>query len=86
MTATPIASADAANARVGSAQRELLAAIAEIDRTSAWEDQGARDLAHWVSIRYGISHWKACRWVHAAQGLETLPEDLRGAQKRCALP
>ena len=74
MTATPIASADAANARVGTAQRELLEAIAEIDRTNAWEGQGARDLAHWVSIRYGISHWKACRWVHAAHALEGLPE------------
>src|SRR5213593_4171502 len=74
MTARSIASADAANARVGTAQRKLLAAIAEIDRTNAWEGQGARDLAHWVSIRYGISHWKACRWVHAAHALEGLPE------------
>jgi hypothetical protein len=69
-----IARADAAHARVGAAQRELLASITEIDRTKAWEHDGARDLAHWVSIRYGISHWKACRWVHAAHALEGLPK------------
>jgi Domain of unknown function (DUF222)/HNH endonuclease len=68
-----IARADAANARVGAAQRDLLSAIGEIDRMSAWEGDGARDLAHWVSIRYGISQWKGCRWVHAAHALETLP-------------
>src|SRR5947208_1072029 len=40
-----IASADAANARAGTAQRELLAAIAEIDLIGAWEGQGAPDVA-----------------------------------------
>jgi hypothetical protein len=57
--------ADAANARVGRAQLELLMAILDVERDDAWADDGARDLAHWVSMRYGVSHWKACRWIGA---------------------
>ena len=34
---------------------------------------GARDLAHWLSIRYGMSWWKADRWIKAAAALEQLP-------------
>ena len=71
--AGPIARADVANTRVGGAQRELLTAIAEIDRSDAWRDDGARDCAHWVSMRYGISHWKAARLLHAGQVLGSLP-------------
>jgi len=68
-----VAAADAANARMGAANLELLGLIAEIDRAGAWEDDGARDLAHWVSMRYGISAWKAHRWVAAAAALARLP-------------
>lgn len=64
---------DAAYARVGAAQRELLELIAQADRSDTWVDQGARDMAHWVSIRYGVSCWKARRWIAAAYALETLP-------------
>lgn len=64
---------DAAHARMGRAQRELLALVAEVDRTGAWEHDGARDAAHWLSMRYGISTWKAHRWVAAAHALEHLP-------------
>jgi Domain of unknown function (DUF222)/HNH endonuclease len=70
--------ADAANARVGEAQRDLLVAILDIEREDAWIDDGARDLAHWVSMRYGVSHWKACRWIDAARSFERLPQ-LAGA-------
>ena len=38
-----------------------------------WREDGARDLAHWMSMRYGISEWKARRWVAAAHALERLP-------------
>jgi hypothetical protein len=65
---------DAAYAQVGAAQRELLALLAEADRSDAWVDQGARDMAHFVSIRYGISCWKARRWISAGYALEELPE------------
>jgi hypothetical protein len=30
-------------------------------------------MAHWLSIRYGISCWKARRWIGAAHALEGLP-------------
>jgi hypothetical protein len=68
-----VARADAAHARVGQAQRELLRAVAEICRTGAWRGEGARDAAHLLQMRYGISAWKANRWVGAAHALERLP-------------
>ncbi len=64
---------DGANSRVCNAQRQLLSLIAEVERTEAWQGSGARNLAHWLSMRYGISHWKAGRWVGAARALEGLP-------------
>jgi hypothetical protein len=68
-----VAAADAAHVWVGQAQRALLRAIAEVERTHGWRADGARDLPHWVSMRYGISWWKAQRWVGAARALEELP-------------
>lgn len=68
---------DEVNARVGQAQRELLALIAridEVDHAQVLERWGARDLAHWLSMRYGISGWKARRWIGAAHALDDLPE------------
>jgi hypothetical protein len=64
---------DTLHARACSTQRELLRVIAEVDRRDAWQDSGARDMAHWVCMRYGISYWKALRWVKAAHALEELP-------------
>ena len=64
---------DAMNARACRAQRELLRVIAEVDRRGAWQDAGARDMAHWVCMRYGISYWKALRWIKASHSLEELP-------------
>jgi hypothetical protein len=68
-----IAVADALNRHIAAAQTALLEVIAEVDRRGAWRDSGARDLAHWVSIRYGMSWWKADRWVKAAADLLDLP-------------
>jgi hypothetical protein len=68
-----IAVADALNGHIAAAQTALLDVIAEVDRRGAWRDSGARDLAHWVSIRYGMSWWKADRWVKAAAALLDLP-------------
>ena len=65
--------ADAVNRHIGAAQVALLGVIAEIDRRGAWRDSGARDFAHWLSIRYGVSWWKADRWIHAANALHGLP-------------
>ena len=66
-------SADKAHRCACLAQRELFSLIAEVDRRSLWRDSGARDMAHWLWMRYGISHWKACRWIAAAHALEHLP-------------
>ncbi|MEX2101025.1 MAG: DUF222 domain-containing protein [Actinomycetota bacterium] len=64
---------DASNARVCAQQRALLALLAEVDRRELWRDDGARDTAHWLAIRYGISMWKGHRWIAAAHALEHLP-------------
>jgi hypothetical protein len=55
------------------AHQELFRLIAEADRTESWFGEGARDMAHWLSMRYGISQWKARRWIAAAHALRELP-------------
>ncbi len=69
----PVRVADVAHVRLGQAHRTMLAAIAQIDLTGRWEADGARDCVHWVQMRYGISTWKAERWVQAAHALQRLP-------------
>lgn len=64
---------DALNARVCGAQREFLRQIARAEDADAWADSGARDMAHWLTMRYGISYWKAGRWIAAGHALEGLP-------------
>ncbi len=68
-----IDAADSAHERIGHAHRDLLRLIVEIDRREAWRDSGARDTAHWLSMRYGLSSWKAYRWIAASRKLEELP-------------
>ncbi len=67
-----VAEADDVNAVIGRAQRRFLGLVAEIDRTQVWRADGARDTAHWLGMRYGISSWKAHRWVGAAHALGSL--------------
>ncbi|HET6777221.1 MAG TPA: DUF222 domain-containing protein [Actinomycetota bacterium] len=64
---------DALHARISRSQRSMFGLIAEADRQEAWQESGARDMAHFLSMRYGISCWKASRWIHAAHALERLP-------------
>jgi hypothetical protein len=64
---------DVANAEMGRVQRSVLRLIADADRLEIWRGHGARDTAHWLAIRYGISEWKARRWLGAARALEDLP-------------
>jgi hypothetical protein len=59
--------------RLSSNQLTLFRLIAEADRAASWKGAGARDMASWLAIRYGISEWKARRWVAAAHALEALP-------------
>ncbi|HSL10499.1 MAG TPA: DUF222 domain-containing protein, partial [Actinomycetota bacterium] len=68
-----VARADALYGVMARATRGLFEALLEVDRTRAWEGDGARDLAHWVQMRYGVSAWKAHRWADAAAALERLP-------------
>src|SRR5919204_4798805 len=53
--------------------RDLLSLLAQADREELWRNEGARDMAHWVQMRYGISWWKADRWIKAGVALEGLP-------------
>ena len=65
--------ADAAHLRASLAQRELFSLIVQLDRRELWRDSGARDMAQWLWMRYGISDWKARRWIACAHALEELP-------------
>jgi hypothetical protein len=67
-----IAALDDANAAVARAQRDFLRLVHEASALEVWREDGARELAHWLSIRYGISGWKARRWIAAASALEGL--------------
>jgi hypothetical protein len=62
---------DASHARVCAEQRRFFTLIAEADRRSVWEHDGAHDTAHRLKTRYGVSDWKARRWIGAAHALES---------------
>ena len=64
---------DGMHALACSALRRLFGFIVEADRCEAWRSYGARDLSHWLWMRYGISDWKARRWIACAHALEQLP-------------
>jgi Domain of unknown function (DUF222) len=68
-----IASLDAVHAEISSSQKTMLELIAEAEQQHVWVGSGARDFTQWLSIRYGISWWKADRWIRAARALERLP-------------
>jgi hypothetical protein len=36
--------------QISSQQRELLAGLTALEEREAWLDDGARDMAHWVSM------------------------------------
>ena len=64
---------DHAHVGIGHANSEFFSAVAEVDRTRAWADDGARDLAQWLWMRYGMSDWKARRLIDTAAALPHLP-------------
>jgi hypothetical protein len=64
---------DAAHTALGAAHSRFLRLIAQMHHTAAWERDGARDLAQWLWMRYGMSDWKARRWIEAAAALPMLP-------------
>src|SRR5919198_1745158 len=64
---------DAVHAFISGGHLQFLRGIADADRLEIWRQEGARDCAHWVAMRYGVSEWKARRWVAAAHALAKLP-------------
>jgi hypothetical protein len=64
---------DALHRRISLSQCDLFELIAAVDRREGWRNSGARDMAHWLRMRQGISDWKARRWIAAAHALEGLP-------------
>jgi hypothetical protein len=64
---------DACHAAISALHRDLFRLILDCERAQVWVDSGARDLAHWVGMRYGISEWRAHRWIACARALESLP-------------
>jgi hypothetical protein len=64
---------DEAHVAIGRLERDRLRAILECERHDLWHGQGCRDLAEFLAGRYGISKWKANRWIGAAYALEHLP-------------
>jgi hypothetical protein len=64
---------DGAYVAMNRTHREFFALIDEVDRTRAWADDGARDLAQWMWMRYGMSDWKARRFIETAAALPYLP-------------
>jgi Domain of unknown function (DUF222)/HNH endonuclease len=72
---------DRAHVDVSHANRAFLDVIHEIDRTKVWSDDGARDLAQWLWMRYGISDWKARRLIETATALPHLPATARALDR-----
>jgi hypothetical protein len=64
---------DRQHLQLSAGRRELFRAIARADRPEVWQDSGAVDFTHWVAMRYGLSWWKARRWVASAHALDDLP-------------
>jgi hypothetical protein len=67
------AQADQCHRAMCEAQLGFLHAILEVDTDESWDAEGARDTARWIGMRYGISYWKAHRFIQAARALESLP-------------
>jgi hypothetical protein len=69
-----IQAVDASHREASRIQRQMFETIAEMDRREIWRGSGARDMAHWLAMRQGISQWKARRWIAAAHALEHLSD------------
>jgi hypothetical protein len=58
---------------VSAHQRQLLAAVVELDRRKAWRVDGATSMVAWLVQRCGVTAATAREWVTAAAKLEHLP-------------
>ena len=59
---------------VSAHQRQLLSAVAELDRRKAWRIDGATTMVAWLVQRCSVTANTAREWVTAAGKLETLPK------------
>jgi len=59
---------------VSAHQRQLLSAVAELDRRKAWRIDGATTMVAWLVQRCAVTATTAREWVTAAQKLENLPK------------
>lgn len=64
---------DRLHRRISRLQRELLETLVQLQDAEVWIDDGAHDMAHWTTMRLGISRWKADRWLASGRALRTLP-------------
>jgi hypothetical protein len=58
---------------VSAHQRQLLSAVAELDRRKAWRVDGATTMVAWLVQRCSVTASTAREWVTAAAKLESLP-------------
>jgi CRP-like cAMP-binding protein len=59
---------------VSAHQRQLLSAVAELDRRKAWRVDGATTMVAWLVQRCSVTATTAREWVTAAEKLESLPK------------
>ena len=70
----PVTLADDIHVGIGRAHRRWFAAFVEINRDECWREDGAHDMVHWISMRYGVSYWRASRWLNTAHAIEGWPQ------------
>lgn len=71
---------DEAHVEVGRLELHRLKAILACDRRELWRGHGARTHAEFLAGRYGITQWKARRWIGTAYALEHLPLTVHALQ------
>jgi hypothetical protein len=69
-----VASVSQHHRAISAHQRQLLAAVAELDRRRAWRVDGATSMVSWLVQRCSVTAATAREWVTAAAKLEKLPE------------
>jgi hypothetical protein len=64
---------DEADAMVSAGESTRLFEFAEMDRCRVWENDGCRDMVHYLTARYGIGAFRAKRWLDASYAIKKLP-------------
>jgi len=64
---------DVLHFEISGRQKNLLTIVSELDERKIWYENGCRDMAQWLSGRFGISQWTAARWVVASHAISKLP-------------